>query len=393
MLGGGIYACVIAGICEALTNSNPGHSLFTKTMDTTNMYLEHINLPEDERPVYREYLVNSYERLQERLYKNTLEFFSPDLQGALAIHCHSKWICRVPFFLCDDDTENARFVVALARELKGMSFTRGEALVYQGNLAKKMYIVKKGIVGCGGRIRTRGQFLGQDMILTHGISRSTARALTFVDAMVLTRKAFVSLLKLQNFGQNSKKINIARVRLALLRWFQFVGSLMCRVAHAFRRPLSRVQLEAYKLQMRQRAAKTKRNWKKLKQPTIVALAFAGNRPNCSGHVLNKDALEDKFEMFRAQLPKAARLFPEASKTSAEAAHELAERNLKKCIALEEKNMHLQLCMEALLAKMGVESPVCEGEKDAKDMEISRAASFSGPLSKVEERTRVDMYHK
>jgi len=317
---------------QALTNSNPGELLFTKTMDTLNMYLDHINLPDTHRPMFREYLANSYDRLQDRLYSDMIDFISPDLQGALAFHCHSRWICKVPFFLCDDDTENGRFVVAVARALKNASYISNEELCAKGDVATNMFILRRGIVAFGGKVRTQGRFFGEDMILRHGRRLHTMRALTFVDAMTLLREDLFNLLEQQHFAKTSHIIRTATLRLALLRWFQHIGNILVNVQHAFRKPMTKDEVATLKQKLQRKARQTKRSVKQ------------------NGRQLDVQSLQEKIAHLNQLLPAGTTLFPPAPKpTSQELSKASAKTTLEIATKVDEHGKLLHSLQSSVMA--------------------------------------------
>ena len=62
-----------------------------------------------------------------------------------------------------------------------------------------MYIIRKGVVGCNGRIMGSGNYFGEDMILQSAVRLHDVRCLTYLDVYVLLRSDLDDILELGDF--------------------------------------------------------------------------------------------------------------------------------------------------------------------------------------------------
>jgi len=242
-IGGSVYVYMIGAICEAVSSIDPASTAFKQTMDMLNMYLSDIRCAPAMREQFRSYFLKAKEMMRHSYYQEVLEQLSPGLRGAIAIHCHSDWLSRVPFFNCPDETERERFVVAVALKLKRRAFTRMEPICTKGEPAMGMYIIMTGLVGCGGSIKRNGSFFGTDMIMGGGVSNDNANAVTFVDTQLLERACLLELLQ-GNFPKTLTLVRKAAFKMTLAFFVRSVGR-HARKASGLKK-LSKEQIQLWK---------------------------------------------------------------------------------------------------------------------------------------------------
>merc|ERR1712080_333317 len=91
--------------------------------------------------------------------------------------------------------ERDQLIAGLVQRMRLTSFPAGETIVYEGELALRMYVVIKGIVtmrktrlmpwAIMGDVLREGDAFGDDIILREGRRHYSVQALTFVDIAYL----------------------------------------------------------------------------------------------------------------------------------------------------------------------------------------------------------------
>jgi len=171
---------------------------FYELMDSINLYMDEVQLPQPARIRIREYFRHRYNTgsLNADNNKGILQFLSPALQEAVATHTHASWIRDISYFAtCPDD-----FVTKVAMSLETHTFAPHEIIIHLGEEANSMYIVKAGVCAAKGVIFTKGKVFGDDMVTSVTkpelvSSRGyQARALTFSDVYDLPKEALETLL-------------------------------------------------------------------------------------------------------------------------------------------------------------------------------------------------------
>jgi len=172
------------------------------------------------------------------------------------------------------------------------------------------------------------------MILSNGRRLHTVRALTFVDILRLDREALFDLLEVSNFELIAHRIRRATIRLAVQRWFRFVGKLVVRKMFAFRATMTHEEtLEA-------RASMIEK--------------YRTNKSAVDGNTLDWPALVAKFDMLTALLPPGTCLFPPQPELSETATTLEAVGLLQRQLQLQ--CGYMQSCMELMATQLNVPVP-------------------------------------
>ncbi|RQM21445.1 hypothetical protein B5M09_007363 [Aphanomyces astaci] len=184
------------------------------------MLLQKERLPKHLVITFREYFLHTQDLMNHKYFSRVLDTLSPGLKGELGVYTSGEWIHRVPFFQGGPKTEHTKFVTAITQHLSAMLFPPNETMIRRGDLTDRMFILSKGIVARLGKVIGKGNFVGEDVILSNGVRHYEVRTLTFVDAMVLTRAGLQAVLR-GHFPHKMRKIRRASIFLSLARKMEY----------------------------------------------------------------------------------------------------------------------------------------------------------------------------
>lgn len=197
-IGSSIFAYIVGAVTSTVAAMGLRQTQFYELMDSINLYMEEVQLPQPVRVRIREFFRHRYNTgsLQAEQNMQILELLSPALQETVATHTHASWIRDIKFFkTCPDE-----FVTKVAMKLQNHTFSPHEVIIHLGEGADNLYIVKAGVCAAKGVIYTKGQVFGDDMITsvvksdlvaTRGYQ---ARALTFSDVYDLPKESLKKML-------------------------------------------------------------------------------------------------------------------------------------------------------------------------------------------------------
>ncbi|KAH8074108.1 phosphorelay sensor kinase [Aureococcus anophagefferens] len=203
---GSFYAYMIASVCGIISVMDPAMTEFHNNMDLLNQFMKESKLPPETRNRCRDYFRFCKDHFTSKYYTRILLQLSPTIRGEFAEHFHGVWIRQISFFNCPNLEERGRFVIEVAVSLTLEGFARGEFVYHRGDPCLAMFIIRRGIAGCNGRVLRPGRFFGEDMIVTN-LRMSSASVLSFLDVHRLSKdrldkrvkmkfhKAFDTLLK------------------------------------------------------------------------------------------------------------------------------------------------------------------------------------------------------
>ncbi|RHY30659.1 hypothetical protein DYB32_004150 [Aphanomyces invadans] len=212
--------CMIAG-CGTYSFGTPMDEAttdFRQNMDHLNMLLQKERVPKQMVITFREYFLHTQDLMNHKYFSKVLDTLSPGLKGELGVYTSGEWIHRVPFFQGGPKTEHTKFITAITQHLTAMLFPPNESMIRRGDLTDRMYILSKGFVSA--MLIGKGNFVGEDVILSTGVRHYEVRTLTFVDAMVLTRAGLQEVLR-GHFPHKKKTIRRASIWLCLGRKMEY----------------------------------------------------------------------------------------------------------------------------------------------------------------------------
>ena len=209
MLCSGLFwAHTVAVLCGVIANLNPSLRIFRNQMDDLNAFMRIEQMPPDMAQRLREYFHRLYPLRREQAYKKLFIDMSPALHREVVIWCNARWTQRVWFLHSTSDG----FKFDISRALQIRLFAPKE-LVPTGELN----IVHRGEAMYNGKVLTRGQTWGEDIILSSVKLRrnNSARACEFLEVMQLSRERLVRIIA--NHPKDGTKIRSQAIWLALRR--------------------------------------------------------------------------------------------------------------------------------------------------------------------------------
>jgi len=198
-IGSSIFAYIVGAVTSTVASMGARQTEFYELMDSINLYMEEVELPQPVRIRIREFFRHRYNTGSLNADKNMaiLELLSPALQEAVANHTHAGWIRDIQYFThCPDE-----FVTKVAMQLENHTYSPHEVIIHLGEEALNLYIVKAGVCASKGMIFTRGKVFGDDMITSVIKSELVtsrgyqARALTFADVYALPKAKLSQMLE------------------------------------------------------------------------------------------------------------------------------------------------------------------------------------------------------
>ncbi|KAG9413513.1 hypothetical protein AC1031_012738 [Aphanomyces cochlioides] len=220
IVGCGTYSLIIGSVCGVLSSLDEATTDFRHNMDHLNTLMQKENIPKEMVITLREYFLHTQDLMNHKYFSRVLDTLSPGLKGQLGVYTSGEWIHRVPFFQGGPPAEHMRFVTAITQHLTPTLFPPNESMISKGDLTDRMYILSKGIVARLGKVIGKGNFVGEDVILSNGIRHYEVRTLTFVDAMVLTRASLNEVLR-SHFPHKKWKIRRASILLSIARKMEY----------------------------------------------------------------------------------------------------------------------------------------------------------------------------
>ena len=199
--GGFIYAYIVGAVCGIVATMDAATAQFQQRMDALQDYMKENRIPKELRYRLREYFYHTRELQRAHHYNDLLSLMTPTLRGEVAVLSNADWVKRVPFFYpkAATDAELKSFITEVTMKLTIDSFAPEELVISKGERGLVMYIIRKGVVGCNGRIMGGGNYFGEDMILQSAVRLHDVRSLTFLDVYVLSKSDLDDVLELGNF--------------------------------------------------------------------------------------------------------------------------------------------------------------------------------------------------
>lgn len=211
LCGASLWAYVVGNVCGVVASLDVRTLQFRQTMDDLNYFMADKRLPVDLQRRLREYFHQARHMHQTGNYVTLFGKMSPKLRGDVALTTNATWISKVPYFrhIRDD------CLSAIAVTLRAMVYAPNE--IIPGN---ELHIVMRGVAAQAGRIITRGNVWGEDMILeNHTLANlRPVRALTYIDVSAISREELFDVLN--EFPLTRKKIQRAALLMAIVRYAQ-----------------------------------------------------------------------------------------------------------------------------------------------------------------------------
>jgi hypothetical protein len=254
---GSFYAYMIASVCGIISVMDPAMTEFHNNMDLLNQFMKESKLPPETRNRCRDYFRFCKDHFTSKYYTRILLQLSPTIRGEFAEHFHGVWIRQISFFNCPNLEERGRFVIEVAVSLTLEGFARGEFVYHRGDPCLAMFIIRRGIAGCNGRVLRPGRFFGEDMIVTN-LRMSSASVLSFLDVHRLSKDSLDKVLSKGTFPHTRALIHRQRVKMKFHKAFDTLLKGL-RMKAGYER-VTRGELEVWKVK---REAALQQSWERM----------------------------------------------------------------------------------------------------------------------------------
>lgn len=194
LLGAGVYAYVVGNITSTVASMEAGSRRYQELMDMLNQFLEMNEITDDLRIESRAYMRTRQAAGNLTDWNDLLNEMSPDLREKVAEETHPGWALACPFF----SNACVSFQAKAASQFTEITFPRGEMIVEMGQPVDSLFLIKKGMVCCKGKVIQRGGVFGADVVLNLKDSERranyVAQAWTFTIVEALAVEALMELL-------------------------------------------------------------------------------------------------------------------------------------------------------------------------------------------------------
>jgi len=208
--GGFLWAYVIGGICNVVSNMDVDKRQFQQDFDRVNSMLNDLGMPHQFCLYVRRYMFNAEDMLRRNTYNDLINMLTPQQQREIAVHRSKANLVQIPY-LRDCSPE---CVLKVYSALRQMVFAPQEFLDAPYTL---YIIVNSGVVAKGGMIFSRGSCLAADFILESEelVDPTFGTALTFVQVECLHRDTLLEVL--EAFPRDKAIVRRAKIRLSFMR--------------------------------------------------------------------------------------------------------------------------------------------------------------------------------
>jgi hypothetical protein len=171
MLAGAVYAYVIGGICEALSNEDPSSKQFRESMDMLNGFFRKQPVSMKLRQQCHSYMEVYHSKIEESVYNKVLNLFPPQLQQRLAVSMMATLVQDAQVLKWGAVGEEDIFKKEVALHFECAVYPQQENIYKQGQVSDAMYVVNKGLVrtassfsSCSVSLFAQGHCFGWEMI-------------------------------------------------------------------------------------------------------------------------------------------------------------------------------------------------------------------------------------
>lgn len=212
------WAYIIGEITASMSNLNPHEVGFKQSVDALNSLLLDWNVPHEKRKSLRTYFHEAKDLWRYLEQKRTLDQLSPNMQGEISLMLHNEWIGKVRYLRHQDTTA----LMPVLHHLRAMMYGPGEMTSKE----RCLYIVWRGLCIRRGRIFSRNEVWGEDMILHNDLLRSscTARAVGYVELFMLIYEDLCEIA--EKVPEIKQAVEKQRKYIALLRAFVLIKRIL-----------------------------------------------------------------------------------------------------------------------------------------------------------------------
>lgn len=191
MIGGGIFAYVTGNVCQVVASMSVRETEFQTMMDSANRFIDEAYLSDELAERLRKYVRYKQSASNIKDWKRTLDELSPALRGEVAMELNATQLEKVPFFrVCSQE-----MLIELSFLLTHLTFPPMETIIRPGEPPDVMYVIKRGLVACVGRVLRRDNVVGEDMLFRSVPRAYSACTFTYVDLMALRKDQLEVILR------------------------------------------------------------------------------------------------------------------------------------------------------------------------------------------------------
>lgn len=204
-----VWTYVIGEICAILSTLSPHLFDYFRNLDDMNWLLQEWDVPHDTRIRIRRYFLESQDKARHESNKKIVEMVSTTMQGELAQTVNKAWLEKVSYLRTSDHDA----IAEVAHRLETKMFAPQEEEHFDMTLC----IVQRGSCGRKGRVLSRFDVWGEDMILRNHLLRDEApsRALGYLQLLTLSWRDLEEVAHQYHGLQGG--INVARLQIGLRR--------------------------------------------------------------------------------------------------------------------------------------------------------------------------------
>lgn len=173
---------------------------FHASIDNLNSFMTDMKCPQDLQLELRAYFKKCKSAHKEKYNREVLEMMSPGLQKRFIFKVFSKSVEGISFIDATLLPEDIRFefLSQLVLQLQAVYYPANERVIEMNEVADNMYIIKKGLVGCQGKVLHTNQSFGEDLIC--GMRRDYwATTLTFSILLRLNKDDLIGVVQQGGF--------------------------------------------------------------------------------------------------------------------------------------------------------------------------------------------------
>lgn len=191
MIGGGIFAYVTGNVCQVMAGMNVRETEFQAMMDAVNRFIDEAYLSDELADRLRKYVRYKQNASNIKDWKRTLDELSPALRGEVAMELNATQLENVPFFkVCSQE-----MMIEVSFLLIHLTFPPMENIIRPGEQPDVMYVIKRGLVACVGKVLRRDNVVGEDMLFKSKPRSYSACTLTYVDTLALRKEQLEVILR------------------------------------------------------------------------------------------------------------------------------------------------------------------------------------------------------
>jgi potassium voltage-gated channel Eag-related subfamily H protein 7 len=308
-----LYTYAIGFICSVLSSRNAAVEHYQNQSDLLTKYMKEGNFTLQTRFRIGEYFRQSWQCVNSRYFKAEISTFLPASLQTDAAEASQLWVKSIPFFRVVEPEERRSLLMHLSLAIEYEAFPENEQIYRKGELAKCMYVLRRGTCSVGSGLKTRGECFGMEFLLNEAIRQHGAQAATFVDVAVLTRDALMKMISKNKAVFKETRVLLRKEirRLAIFQTVTSIGTaamvIKVALAKGSWKPMSHEQIMERREQYKRRGVEVKAQRAKAAAEERVSQALIAQarkdfriEQKAEAKAKRKQEREEKKEMQRIQ---------------------------------------------------------------------------------------------